>query len=670
MPAQTRLLQKHKRSFAPINHYKDLETYEEHLGIGPPTLDFGVSGDIYLDLTPSSLTLYARYSDEWKAWPGYQSNSESVAHPRHSTWSLWCDGISFGWFRASSIFRPAHSTTPSKLLSIAWQRQLDPPLRKERQKSVKELEVTKASAAVFRSVSMKQKVAKMRSLAGDAPLSLPDAEEIKLVGPEQFLFSNVDRLKTGSTTPSVDSQIATSTDSGEKQTSVKLETLEAIPKKQTPSCSTQDTSNKRKHPDNTPSVVLPQAAHPICIYDPDVVGSEGKRRKKIRRPKKKQEFEESQTAHNPLSKLPKIRSPSSREPVEVNTGDLTLMPTSGVIQPILQPPNRSISQLCKEIRDLLTPAIEPLLLQHVAIRLEQIVYLAEQKLVASRAASRPGENSNERQSNSPRVQVQDTVITPFSGTHLSVASTESSTLLEPRAVALAASRPQAVTSLVSSGPESCVYLSQDEEMQVDDPLPALNEPLDLALQSTSGVSPESPIYQGQSSQEELIHQKVDNQRTASVINCIGTSSVAPGLESTSLAHTQGTLAIPPVFTNGHDARKTAGYLLAENRASSLEHREVLNCYTEIPDNKKDRKGHKPFSSWLGEAQIPVLFGKLANETMMCRLCVAEQVTHRYNARQDSDPEALQEHLEQQHPRECGILRFLPDGVAQNLFQTP
>jgi hypothetical protein len=74
--------------------------YSEFLGYGPPSMDLGASGDVYLDLTVGSLALYGRYSEEWKIWRGPQNSKaeDLVVHPSHPNRCLWCSETFYGWF--------------------------------------------------------------------------------------------------------------------------------------------------------------------------------------------------------------------------------------------------------------------------------------------------------------------------------------------------------------------------------------------------------------------------------------------------------------------------------------------------------------------------------------------------------------------------------------------
>jgi hypothetical protein len=73
--------------------------YSEFLGEGPPSMNLGESGDVYVDLTPGSLALYGRCSEGWKIWRGPQNrkSEDLVVHPSHPNRCLWCSDNSFGW---------------------------------------------------------------------------------------------------------------------------------------------------------------------------------------------------------------------------------------------------------------------------------------------------------------------------------------------------------------------------------------------------------------------------------------------------------------------------------------------------------------------------------------------------------------------------------------------
>ncbi|KAF8959393.1 hypothetical protein BDZ97DRAFT_1837808 [Flammula alnicola] len=97
---------------------KEAHGFSEFLGVGPPRADYGLPGDIYVDLTPGALTLYARYSDDWRAWPGPQQMTHALLHPEYPNRRLWCTGLTYGWF--SPNFIKLHpGKTQSEILSEA-----------------------------------------------------------------------------------------------------------------------------------------------------------------------------------------------------------------------------------------------------------------------------------------------------------------------------------------------------------------------------------------------------------------------------------------------------------------------------------------------------------------------------------------------------------------------
>jgi len=92
--------------------------YSEFLGYGPPSMDLGASGDVYLDLTLGSLALYGRYLEEWKIWRGPQSRKteDLVVHPSHPNRCLWCSETSYGWFALTfAQGRPSGELQASRL---------------------------------------------------------------------------------------------------------------------------------------------------------------------------------------------------------------------------------------------------------------------------------------------------------------------------------------------------------------------------------------------------------------------------------------------------------------------------------------------------------------------------------------------------------------------------
>ena len=97
---------------------EDTCPFSELRGLGPPGLDIGLPGDIYIDITPGLHALYARYPENWLLWPGPKDASTRalLLHPRQSGRCLWClDSV--GWFLPRNIkvsqrelhFRPRKS---------------------------------------------------------------------------------------------------------------------------------------------------------------------------------------------------------------------------------------------------------------------------------------------------------------------------------------------------------------------------------------------------------------------------------------------------------------------------------------------------------------------------------------------------------------------------------
>lgn len=76
---------------------KQLYGFSEFLGTGPPALDYGLPGDIYLDLSPENMTLYARLENAWEPWRGPDDTTNLVCHPEHRDRCLWCNGETYGW---------------------------------------------------------------------------------------------------------------------------------------------------------------------------------------------------------------------------------------------------------------------------------------------------------------------------------------------------------------------------------------------------------------------------------------------------------------------------------------------------------------------------------------------------------------------------------------------
>ncbi|KAF8815794.1 hypothetical protein BYT27DRAFT_7248841 [Phlegmacium glaucopus] len=94
---------------------KDSCPFSEFRGLGPPGLNIGLPGDIYIDLTPGLHALYARYPETWSLWPGPRDASTLLLHPKHSQRCLWCNDT-IGWFHPKNI-RVKLTGTISELLS-------------------------------------------------------------------------------------------------------------------------------------------------------------------------------------------------------------------------------------------------------------------------------------------------------------------------------------------------------------------------------------------------------------------------------------------------------------------------------------------------------------------------------------------------------------------------
>lgn len=76
--------------------------FTEFRGFGPPNVEFGDVGDIYLDITPHHHELYAKYQypDQWKKWPGPGFRKTSLPHPDYANRFLWCslEDRNIGWY--------------------------------------------------------------------------------------------------------------------------------------------------------------------------------------------------------------------------------------------------------------------------------------------------------------------------------------------------------------------------------------------------------------------------------------------------------------------------------------------------------------------------------------------------------------------------------------------
>ncbi|KAJ6557515.1 hypothetical protein B0H19DRAFT_1234732 [Mycena capillaripes] len=83
----------------------DQETvyFNDYRGSGVPPSNIGTAGDTYINVNAS--TLYARCADAWMLWPGPTKRLESLPHPEHPTFSLWCNTTRnrVSWMQTSKI---------------------------------------------------------------------------------------------------------------------------------------------------------------------------------------------------------------------------------------------------------------------------------------------------------------------------------------------------------------------------------------------------------------------------------------------------------------------------------------------------------------------------------------------------------------------------------------
>ncbi|KDR74288.1 hypothetical protein GALMADRAFT_250073 [Galerina marginata CBS 339.88] len=113
-PQGANLVQKHLRI---LRIGKSTYGYTEFQSLGAPDTEYGAVGDTYLDLTPGALSLYGRYPNDWKRWPGPQLG-DLLIHPEHPSRCLWCNE-SIGWFAPGRL--KFHSgQTQSSVLSYAY----------------------------------------------------------------------------------------------------------------------------------------------------------------------------------------------------------------------------------------------------------------------------------------------------------------------------------------------------------------------------------------------------------------------------------------------------------------------------------------------------------------------------------------------------------------------
>ena len=83
---------------------KDTYPFSEFRGLGPPAVNFGLPGDIYIDITPGFHALYARCTEIWSLWPGPKEASAStlLLHPLRNDRCLWCNDT-IGWFSPMNV---------------------------------------------------------------------------------------------------------------------------------------------------------------------------------------------------------------------------------------------------------------------------------------------------------------------------------------------------------------------------------------------------------------------------------------------------------------------------------------------------------------------------------------------------------------------------------------
>lgn len=74
-------------------------TYSIINGVGEPSADLGLIGDIYLDLTPDHYQLYGKSNHGWVIWSTAGEIANLVTHPQYPELILWCSVKYFamGW---------------------------------------------------------------------------------------------------------------------------------------------------------------------------------------------------------------------------------------------------------------------------------------------------------------------------------------------------------------------------------------------------------------------------------------------------------------------------------------------------------------------------------------------------------------------------------------------
>lgn len=86
--------------------------YFEFRGQGPPPTDLGFPGDVWLNVRPGELSLYARTLTEWVIWPGpRKAKKQMFEHPLVPGRYLWCTRKHVLWYTCDGIRKSASLQT-------------------------------------------------------------------------------------------------------------------------------------------------------------------------------------------------------------------------------------------------------------------------------------------------------------------------------------------------------------------------------------------------------------------------------------------------------------------------------------------------------------------------------------------------------------------------------
>ena len=86
--------------------------YFEFRGQGPPPADLGYPGDVWLNVRPGELSLYARTLNEWVIWPGpRKAKKQMFEHPLVPGRYLWCTRKHVLWYTCDGIRKSASLQT-------------------------------------------------------------------------------------------------------------------------------------------------------------------------------------------------------------------------------------------------------------------------------------------------------------------------------------------------------------------------------------------------------------------------------------------------------------------------------------------------------------------------------------------------------------------------------